>query len=80
MECPAIVHDTVCVEANVMLEPDVKVGETRWCFVGKPKIELCNGCTYMVSQMLCVRFPLKFSVEASANPAGISCNMPEVEK
>ena len=30
MECPAIVHDTVCVEANVMLEPDVKVGETRW--------------------------------------------------
>ena len=80
MECPAIVNDTVCVEANVTIKPDVDVGDTHWCLVGRPKIKLCNGCVYMVSQMLCVSFPLKFSAEASATTTGISCNITEVQK
>lgn len=83
MECPSIVSQKVCVEAKVTVEPEAKIGDVHACCVGKPQFEECrkksHGCTYMVSQMLCVRFPLTISAAASAKPAGIVCGKPTVK-
>jgi len=84
MECPSIVNQKVCIEAKVTVEPEAKVGNVFAYCVGKPKFEewgrgLPCDCTYMVSQMLCVRFPLTISATASAKPAGIICNDPSIE-
>jgi hypothetical protein len=82
MECPPIVNQKVCVEAKVTVEPEAKVGDVHACCVDRPKFEECEkgpcGCTYMVSQMICVRFPLTISAAASARPAGMVCCKPSV--
>ena len=83
MECPSIVSQKVCVEAKVTIAPDVKMGDVHACCVGEPQFEECRknpcGCTYMVSQMMCVRFPLTLSATAKAKPVGIVCREPKVE-
>jgi hypothetical protein len=83
MECPSTVSQKVCVEAKVTVEPKAQVGDVQACCVGKPQFEECGsksqGCTYMVSQMVCVRFPLTISATASVKPAGIVCCQPTVK-
>lgn len=83
MECPSIVNQKVCVEAKVTVEPEAEIGDVHACCVGKPRFEKCgkksHGCTYMVSQMLCVRFPLTISATASAKPEGIVCGKPTIK-
>lgn len=83
MECPSMVHQKVCIEAKVTVEPETKIGDVHACCVGMPRFEKCgkgpSACTYMVSQMLCVRFPLTISAAASAEPAGIACGEPILE-
>ncbi len=83
MDCPSIVNQKVCVEAKVTVNPEAEVGDVHAYCVGKPHFEECGkkscGCTYMVSQMLCVRFSLAISANASAKPAGIVCCEPEVK-
>lgn len=83
MECPSVVSQKVCVEAKVTVEPEAKIGHVHACCLGKPLFDKCgekhSGCTYMVSQMLCVHFPLTISASASAKPAGIVCCRPKVE-
>ncbi len=83
MDCPSVVSQKVCVEASVTVEPEAKVGEVHACCVGRPAFEECpkkpsSGCTYMVSQMLCVRFPITISATASVRPEGIVCCEPKV--
>ncbi len=83
MECPSIVNQKVCIEAKVTVEPEAEIGDVHACCVGKPQLEECckksRGCTYMVSQMLCVRFPLTISATVSAKPAGIVCGNPTIK-
>jgi len=83
MECPSTVSQKVCIEAKVTVVPEAKIGDVNACCVGKPQFEECekksNGCTYMVSQKLCVRFPLTISAAVSAKPAGIICGNPTAE-
>jgi hypothetical protein len=81
MECKDIVQQTVCVAANIITTPEAKIGDIEACCVGEPVTEKCfrekNECVCTVRQLLCVRFPIKFSVHAEAKPAGIVCNKPE---
>lgn len=83
MDCPSTVSQEVCVKAKVEVEPEAKIGYVHACCVGRPHFEKCcrksDDCTYMVSQMLCVRFPLTISATATAKPAGIVCHKPKVE-
>lgn len=80
MNCETMIHDKVCVGAEVTISPGVEIGETTWCCVGKPKIEACpSACSYVVSQMMCVRFALRFTADVSAAPNGIICNAPVIE-
>lgn len=82
MECTSVVNQNVCIETKVTVDPEAEVGDVRACCMGEPKFEKCEkrgGCTYMVSQMLCVQFPLTISATASAKPAGIVCCKPIVE-
>lgn len=82
MDCPSIVNQKVCVEAGVRVEPETEIGDVHACCIGQPKFKKCgendHGCTYMVSQMMCVTFPLTLSASACVNTTGIVCDMPEV--
>lgn len=80
-QCPATVHETVCVQANVTITPEVAVGEIASFCVGGPVIGACPGtpvmdCTFTVSQNICVEVPLTFSANATAVPSGIVCGTP----
>ena len=82
-ECPVVVHETVCFQAEVTITPSlVPVIIESFC-VGEPTIGACPGipleeCTFTVSQSICVQIPLTFSAEATAEPTGIVCGTPEV--
>ena len=84
MSCPATVHETVCVEAQVTINPDVTVEEEIQTFcVGEPSIGGCgeplvSSCSFLVSQQICVQIPLTFTANASAVPTGIVCGTPAV--
>lgn len=81
MGCPAVVHETVCVQGTVTITPDVTSGPSRSFCVGSPMIGRCEGevtrnCTFTVSQNICVEIPLVFSAIATAVPSGVVCGTP----
>jgi hypothetical protein len=83
VECPAVVHETVCVQADVTISPSVAVGTIESFCVGGPLIGVCPGtpaqqCNFSVSQNICVQIPLTFSATANAVPSGIVCGTPGV--
>jgi hypothetical protein len=83
VECPAVVNETVCVQADVTITPNVVVGVIQSFCVGGPLIGVCPGtpaqqCTFSVSQNICVQIPLIFSASATAEPSGIVCGTPGV--
>lgn len=73
MDCPVLFQDQVRIDAQVQVVPDVIVGDAQWHIIGKPHIEVTSPCTYFVTQRLCVRFPVRLSVDACATDAGITC-------
>lgn len=82
-QCPATVHENVCIQAQVSITPIVTVGDIESFCVGDPVIGACQGtpsstgaCSFVVSQSICVQVPLTFSADAAATPAGISCGDP----
>jgi len=82
-ECPTTVSETVCVQAEVTITPNVLVGTIDSFCVGAPEIGACTGtsvevCTFTVSQSICVQIPLTFSATATAAPTGIVCGTPGV--
>lgn len=81
--CPAEVHETVCVQAEVTITPAVDVGSITTTCVGGPVIGACPGtpaqsCTFVVSQNICVDVELDFSADATAVPHGIVCGTPSI--
>jgi hypothetical protein len=80
MDCESLIDKHICVEAKVTVIPEAEIGRIESHCVGLPEIEECccddRPCTFMVSQMICIRFPLAFSVTAKARPA-IVCDTPE---
>ena len=81
--CPAIVNETVCVQAEVTITPRVVVGTIESFCVDGPIIGACPGtpvteCIFTVSQNICVQVPLTFSAMAAVVPNGIVCGTPEV--
>lgn len=83
MACPTLVHDTVCVDAEIMITPLVTVGEIQTYCVGDAMIGSCSGtpspsCIFNVRQEICVQVPLTFEANATATPRGIVCGTPGV--
>ena len=79
-QCPAIVHESVCLQANVIIDPNVQVGEIQSFCIGAPIIGACPGapspereCVFTVSQNICVQVSLNFWANAAAVPTGIVC-------
>ncbi len=75
----------MCVQAQVIITPNVEVGEFKSYCVGGPIIGSCPGtpspegeCVFTVSQNICVQVPLSSSANATAEPTGIVCGTPEV--
>lgn len=82
-QCPATVHEIVCVQADVTITPSVVVGDVESFCVGGPIIGKCpdtpsptGTCVFTVSQNICVEVPLTFSAGATAVPSGIICRNP----
>ncbi len=84
-ECPAIVSEQVCIQADVKIFPKVKVGKiSTFCdeaVIGNCGRVACSmeHCEFTVSRTLCVQIPLIFSAETVVFPAGHICGSPEVE-
>lgn len=84
-ECPAIVSQEVCVQADIKIIPKVKIGRvTTLCdepIIGKCAQVACgkDACEFTVSRTLCVQIPLLFSAETIVHPAGHICGTPEFE-
>ena len=76
--CPSTVHETVCVQADVIITPHVEVLEIKTYCIDGVVLQPCSGnlqesCTFSVSQSICVEIPLVFSATAVAVPKGIAC-------
>ncbi len=81
MKCQALVHEDVCVQAEVKITPEVRVGEISTHCVGCPCIGVCAGvpckcCSFVVSQNICVEVPLAFKADVDVFPCGIVCGTP----
>ena len=78
MECIKSIEKKACVEAQVRIIPDAEAGQVEFLFVGGPKREICEEtlcpeCDFILSQMMCVKIPIKFSTEAAVVKTGIVC-------
>ena len=84
-ECPSIVSEQVCIQADIKIYPEVKVGEIKtFCddlIVGKCARVTCSheACEFTVSKTICVQIPLIFSAETVVYPGGHICGVPETE-
>jgi len=83
LACPTTVNETVCVQAEVTITPQVDVGEIMSFCASNPVIGPCSGtprefCSFVVSQSICVQVPLTFHANATAQPAGIVCGTPAI--
>jgi len=84
-ECPTIVSEQVCIQADIKICPKVKVGEIMtYCddpIIGKCARVSCSkeACEFTVSRTICVQIPLFFSAETTVYPAGHICGIPEIE-
>ena len=83
MPCPTMVHETVCVQAEVKITPQVCVGDISTICIGPPCIGVCPGvpckcCTFCVSQNICVQIPLTFKANVEVTPSGIVCGTPGI--
>lgn len=83
MPCQATFNDTVCVNAEVRVRPEVTVGRVQTFCIGEAEIGECTGrrrpfCSFDVSQEICVQIPLTFGARVRAIPRGIVCGEPEV--
>lgn len=83
MSCYTVVHDSVCIDAEVSITPSVIVGEIHTYCDGDAIIGACPGtsqqsCEFNVSQRICVEIPLTFEANAVATPHGIACGVPDL--
>ena len=83
MDCQTIIHNSVCVEAQITITPQVTVGEIQSYCLGNPIIGGCPNipiprCSFRISQNICIQVPLTFSANASAAPPGIVCAEPGI--
>lgn len=83
MACPTTVNETVCVQCQVTITPQIDVGEILSFCAGTPVIGPCSGtpqefCSFVVSQSICVQVPLTFHANATAQPAGLVCGTPGI--
>ncbi|MDP4084435.1 MAG: hypothetical protein Q8934_07430 [Bacillota bacterium] len=83
--CTAIVHEDVCVQAEIAIIPNVTVGNIQYYCEGAPSIKACPGtqsstgpCTFILSQNICIEVPLTFSATATVSSTGIICGTPVV--
>ncbi len=76
MDIPIIISQKARIAAEIKIAPQVSIGEIETCCVGEPVMQECcpdtDGCAYMVSQLVCVRFPLCIQAAVEAK-AGIAC-------
>jgi hypothetical protein len=73
---PSTIHETVCVQAEVTVKPDIKVGDIKvFCKDGsmtkKRRCKLKKACVFLVNQKICVEIPLSFVAIDKAEPKGI---------
>lgn len=86
-QCLTTFNETVFVQAEVTITPDVEIGDINFICVDGSIIGACRGklspkkaCTFEVNQKICVEIPLKFSAKAIAVPKGIVCGTPKTGK
>jgi len=78
MENHVVAQQKVCVEANIVVTPDVQLGDVEACCIGPPVAEPCvirdGECTCAIRQLMCIRIPIKFSARAETGSAAFICD------
>lgn len=78
-DCTSFLDKELCIEAKVTINPEVSIGNvTIDCL--DATIEPCSQsinaseeCTLIVSQLIRVKIPIRFSAKADAEKYGVSC-------
>lgn len=77
MNCSSVINKRLPTDTIIELIPEAEVGEVESHCIGKPKIEeccdSCGKCTYMVEQLVDVRFPITLSTNANVKRCGVVC-------
>lgn len=80
--CTSFLDEEICIEAKVTIHPDVTVGKVEiQCLDSsieekegsKIQKKSSDECTIMVSQLIRVKIPISFHVNAGAEVKGVSC-------
>lgn len=78
MNCSSTINKEITTDTIIELNSNATVGLVQSECIGEPKIdrlyETCDKCTYMVEQLVDVKFPLTLSTKANVNRCGIICD------
>lgn len=75
----AYLDEEICIEAKVTVNPDVSIGEIKVeCLDAKiepysKSKHAHDECTLIVSQLVRVKIPVRFSAKATTKKSGVSC-------
>ena len=79
MDCTKSVEKEARIQARVKVFPETEAGKVEFECIGEPRREPCKGtqcpeCDFIISQMICLKIPIKFSVDAAVVETGIVCD------
>lgn len=77
-ETTEIIEKKACVQAKIRVIPEAGVGAVLLEYVGEPRREPCeeavySQCDFVISQMICVKIPVRFTADAEVVAVGIAC-------
>ncbi|MDD4170327.1 MAG: hypothetical protein PHD36_08785 [Desulfotomaculaceae bacterium] len=91
-QCPVVVNETVCLEADIIIFPKIEVGEIRCFCVGNPVVSPCERsedreekpikdkvCCFTVQQKINVQIPLVFSARPRVIARDPECSAPVID-
>lgn len=78
--CTSFLDEEICIEAKVTVHPEVSIGKVKIeCLESciephsKYKKKSSEECSIVVSQLIRVKIPIKFSAKAEAEKNGVIC-------
>ncbi|MGG0790413.1 hypothetical protein ABE132_17190 [Peribacillus simplex] len=78
--CTSFLDEEICIEAKVTVKPEVSIGKVKIeCLESciEPHSNFTNKsseeCSIIVSQLIRVKIPIRFSAKAEAEKKGVNC-------
>lgn len=79
-ENTAILDEEILIEATVNVSPEVTIGKVEiesldcsWDFY-EPTCSCSDECSYLISQLVRVKIPVRFGAKAEVDSCGVNCS------